>query len=121
MVFRLRVSTILKLEEGEVVDLKLKNIRKINKGYIRASFDLIVGPFEIRDFLLFEKGGENWIQAPSRKHEDQEGNTKYFSYVRLGSKEKWNSFSQWAIDGVLDEIGTAGGGQPPIPEDDLPF
>ena len=103
------------------MEYSLKNIRKINKGYLRASFDLLVGPFEIKDFLMFEKDGENWIQAPSRKYEDQDGNTKYFSYVRLGSKEKWDSFSQWAIDGVLDEIGTADAGQPTTPEDDIPF
>ena len=100
----------------------VSNVRKIEKGFLRASFDLVVGPFEIKDFLLFEKDGENWIQAPSRKYEDQEGKTKYFSYVRLGSKEKWESFSNWAIDAVLDKLGTASVPQPRIqPEDDIPF
>jgi hypothetical protein len=101
----------------------ISNIRKINKGVLLASFDLLVGPFIIKDFLVFEKNGENWVSSPSRKYEDSEGQEKYFSYVRCATKEKWESFMNWALDEVLNKVGSNDGPQPTIPqdEDDFPF
>ena len=101
------------------MEYSLKNIRKINKGFLRASFDLVVGPFTIKDYLLFEKEDKSWVQAPSRKYIDSNGDEKYFGYVRIEDKDKWESFCNWAIDGVLDKIGS----KPPevLEDDDIPF
>ena len=104
------------------MDYSIDNIREVDKGYLRASFDLIVGPFIIKDFLLFEKDGENWVSSPSRKYEDSDGATKYFNYVRCADEEKWKSFSNWAIDLVVDKIGSHKEPAPTPPEDnDIPF
>jgi len=104
------------------MDYSIDNIRKVDKGYLRASFDLIVGPFIIKDFLLFEKDGENWVSSPARGYE-ADGAKKYFNYVRCKDKEKWDSFSSWATDIVLDKIGSHSGPGPATPEqdDDIPF
>ena len=103
------------------MNYKIENIRKIDRGYVKASFDLIVGPFIIKDFLFFRKEDREWISSPSRKYKDSEGSEKYFSYVRCQDKEKWESFSNWAVDIVSDKIG-ATHDSPPIPEDDdIPF
>ena len=103
------------------MDYRIENIRKIDKGVLRASFDLVVGPFTIKDFLLFEKNGEYWVSSPARQYE-QDGEKKYFNYVRCESKEKWDSFANWAIDILQDEIGSDAPTQQHGPEDDdIPF
>lgn len=82
---------------------------------------MVVGPFIIKDFLLFQKEGVTWVSPPSRKYEDSDGVEKYFNYVRCKSKEKWGSFQNWAADIVLDKVGSSEP-EPTTPDDDnIPF
>jgi len=59
--------------------MEISNLRKINKGSLIASFDVVFpkwAQFTIHDCKLFEKEGKRWISFPSIPFE-KDGKTMY--------------------------------------------
>ena len=84
---------------------KVLNVKSVDRGALLARFDLLLGHFLIRDFAVFQKNGEHWIGPPSRAFEDDEGQTRYFAFVKIDDKAVWNRFRAWALTEVLDQLG----------------
>jgi hypothetical protein len=89
-------------------EVEVLNVRSIDKGVAKAGFDVRVGEIVIRDWILFNKDGEEWISGPSRKYEDENGDTKYFSYVRIEDKKKYHKFMDWLLRKVKAALGEGG-------------
>jgi hypothetical protein len=88
------------------MDYEIKNIRRVDKGIVKASFDVRIYDFLTRDWTLFERNGERWTSPPSQAYEDKDGKTRYFSYIRIEDKEKYHKFNDWLLRKVtaaLDE------------------
>jgi hypothetical protein len=79
------------------MDYEVLNARPIDKGIVKAAFDVRLYDFTIRDWILFSKDGEEWVSGPSRKYQDENGATKYFSYVRIEDKQKYHKFQDWLL------------------------
>jgi hypothetical protein len=82
------------------MDYEVLNIRHVDKGVVKAGFNVRIYDFTIRDWILFSKNGEEWISGPSRKYTDNDGETKYFSYVRIEDKTKYHKFMDWLLKEV---------------------
>jgi DNA-binding cell septation regulator SpoVG len=77
---------------------KVLNVQDVNHGVVKARFDVKIDEIIIRDWTMFKgKDGQEWISGPSRKYEDESGQTKYFSYVRIEDDSKYQHFMGWLM------------------------
>ncbi len=88
-----------------MMDYEVLNVRTINKGIVKAAFDVRIYDFLTRDWTLFEKDSEQWVSPPSRAYEDAEGKTRYFSYIRIEDKTKYHKFCDWLLRKVNHVLG----------------
>jgi len=75
----------------EIIDFK-----RMNKGNLLGFLTIKIakwGNFIIKDITVFNKNGNRWISFPSRIVEDQ-GEKKYFPYVRFEAAEVQKSFQE---------------------------
>lgn len=84
--------------------VKIKNLRRKDKGVLVASFDVEMPErkIQIRDCTFFSNHNGDWINFPSRRYE-QDGQTKYFSYV-LFTDEDWAAVSRNIAEHVRKEL-----------------
>lgn len=87
------------------MNYEILNLRHVDKGIVRAAFDVRIYDFTIRDWVLFSKEGEEWISAPSRKYTGADGETRYFSYVLIDDKAKYHRFMDWLLRMVKEGLG----------------
>jgi len=66
------------------MEIKVTNFKSVKKGFVEAKFDVEISSISltIRDYTLFSKGNERWIQCPCRMYEI-EGKKKYFSFIDM--------------------------------------
>ena len=60
--------------------MKISGMRKMNKGAIRAYFDVEQGGFLMKDFKLMESDSGYWVSFPKRSYEHK-GETKWAPVV----------------------------------------
>lgn len=70
--------------------MEIENYKPMNNGYLKAKFDVIIAEWglTIRDCCLFDKNGTKWVSMPSRKYQDTDGSSKYFTFVAFEKTRK---------------------------------
>jgi len=86
----------------------IENFKVINKGAVKAHFDLKItkwGNFIIHGMVLFEKNGHKWINFPSFSIADKEtGKMKYLSHCHFESRETNDAFSEKLMPLIQEEL-----------------
>ncbi len=75
--------------------MEIKNLRILEKGQLKAKFDLYFPKMGVtwREFALMEGNKGRFIAPPSRQFSDQEGKKRYFSFLFFdeGKRESFQS------------------------------
>src|SRR6185437_17059712 len=60
--------------------MEVLNYRQIDKGCVRARFDVRVPAWglTLKELTLFEKDGRKWLGLPSRQYQGKDGVVKHF-------------------------------------------
>lgn len=63
--------------------MEITNYRQIDRGCVRARFDVLVPVWGLilKELTLFEKDGRKWIGLPSRQYQGRDGTAKHFQLV----------------------------------------
>jgi len=99
------------------------------KGYLQGFADFYIEKWgvEIPGFTLWMKDGKRWINAPSVKYVDKDGQEKNRSFFYFRNKDHWNAFveaGKQAIDKFCAENPENSPGNPDSSqnyEDECPF
>lgn len=83
------------------MEIEVIKYRPIDKGFLKGFISIYIPKwdFEIHSLQLFEKSGRRWLSFPSRSYEDQ-GETKYFPFMRFKSKEITEKFNQKVLEAL---------------------
>lgn len=99
--------------------MEITRHRQIDKGNLIAEFDLLLDSgMEIREMTHMRSANGEFVSFPSRKFENQKGETKYFNYVNIPDKDRYFKFQDACRD-LLKSYRPAT--QTATPEDEIPF
>ena len=87
---------------------QVKDVKPIDKGLLKAEFTLKINDMEIRDWTYLNSGSGGWVNSPSRKYTDNDGNDKYFSYVYFPDKDRYAAFQTWCVAQVENKLPSEG-------------
>lgn len=89
-------------------EIECSKYTPIEKGALKAAVNIYVPKWgvEIFGIKLFEKNGNKWINLPSREYEDN-GEKKYFSYIRFKDKAHFEAFSSKVKEAIDKAEATA--------------
>lgn len=98
--------------------------KSVLKGSLQGFATLMIPKWgiSINSVSLFMKNGRRWINLPSKKYEDQDGATKYASYIFFDNKAHMEVFNEEALK-AIDKF-CASNQEEPLPheeEGDFPF
>jgi hypothetical protein len=70
--------------------MKIINYKKIDKGVMVASFDVVIEEWglSIKKCVTFKSGEKEWVGFPSSKFVDTEGATKYAPFIFMEKERK---------------------------------
>lgn len=70
--------------------MEIKNFKPKDKGALIGTFDIFFEKMgmTIREVALFKNSSNMWLSFPARQYKDQEGQTKYYSYVMFDKDNK---------------------------------
>ena len=103
--------------------MEIQNYKAINKGCVLGSFDLVIPSWQmqIKECMVFRKDTKMWVNLPSRKFENNEGKTCYFSFVKFEEQAHFR-FQEKVLGLLVPIIKEAVHPQSEqIQEDELPF
>lgn len=74
--------------------LKVENVRFVEKGFLRAFFDVNIPEWHLTIFgcQYFLKGTSKWVSMPSRKVDVEGEKPKFFPYIKFDKavQDKFN-------------------------------
>lgn len=79
--------------------MEIVKAKHLNTGCLKGSFDLLIAPWflQINGCTVWQKGTARWVNFPSWKFKDDEGNDAYAPYVKLTDKDRHKAFTQKAL------------------------
>jgi len=98
----------------------IKDVKPMNKNTLKAFFTLTAGPMEITNWSYHVKGDKSWVNAPSRKYTDNDGNEKYAPIVKIPDEDRYWNFQKWVCSEIQSILSKD---DPNVNEsvDELPF
>ena len=101
------------------MEVEITKWRSMNDGNLVGFADVLIdNTIEVRGCALRKgKEGALWIAVPSRKYNDETGQTKWVGHVGFPSDEHYKSFQDKAVKAVTQQMNDDTFGT----EDDMPF
>lgn len=104
----------------------VSNIEAINKNSLVATCDVSIKPWKMtmRGVTLFQKGENRWVGLPSRKWENDQGETKWQELIIFDDEGVRKRFSRQIKDAIDKFLETNPNMEPEpviLESQDLPF
>lgn len=86
--------------------IEVSRFKPYQKGHLVAFVNLTIQPMglTIPNCTYWCKEGRTWVNFPSEKYEDENGETKHRPYVLIEDKQIWQAFQKAACKSIDDHI-----------------
>lgn len=86
--------------------IEITKLRHYDKGYLNGFVDILIQPLgiAIHNITWFSKDGRDWVNLPSEKYVNKEGEEKYRPFVSFPDEAIYKGFQGAVTKAIAEHV-----------------